>query len=80
MTVEFPTTTLIRPIGTVPARWLGAIGSTGEVHIRYWQLDSQTARNKPVVATACYCPTHCILYLNSDYPTGCPHCKEGVLR
>jgi hypothetical protein len=38
--------------------------------------DPDTARNKPVQILAQYCRDHCILYLNSDYPDGCPKCRE----
>jgi hypothetical protein len=75
MNIDFAPTRLVRPSGTTPARWIGAIGDTGLVHIRYWVTDPETARNTPVTAPARYCPEHVICYLTSDYPGGCPECN-----
>lgn len=77
MNVDFAFTELVRPSGKVQARWIGSIPNTDMVHIRYWQLDHKTARNKPVEITACYCSEHCVCYLTSDYPNGCPECKQA---
>lgn len=75
MDVDFFPTKLTRPTGIVTARWLGAIGETGLVHIRYWKPDPISYKMLPVHATAKYCREHCILYLTSDYPRGCPECE-----
>ena len=75
--IDFVGTKLIRPTGAVPARWIGAIGNTGLVQIRFWKVDPVTCRNTPVQIAARYCPTHCILYLDSDYPLGCPECNPA---
>ena len=74
MEVELVQTTLLKPSGTIPAKWIAKIGDTQMVHIRYWEMDPKTARWKTITTTANYCPIHHILYLPSDYPQGCPDC------
>ena len=76
MDIDFAFTQLVRPSGKVQARWIASIPNTNMVNIRYWQLDHKTARNKPVEITARYCTEHCICYLASDYPHGCPECEH----
>jgi hypothetical protein len=78
MNIDFAPTRLIRPSGTIAAKWLGSIGTTGLVHIRYWVTDPETARNKPVMVTAHRCAKHRICYLVSDYPGGCPNCTREI--
>lgn len=74
MIIDFAPTRLRLPTGTIPATWIGAIGDTCMVHIRYWKMDHKTARWNQVTTMAIYCPTHHICYLTSDYPNGCPEC------
>ena len=74
MSIDYAPTKLVRPTGVLSARWIGAVGDTGLVHIRVWQMDRKTGRNTPVQTTAHYCQKHNILYLTSDYPNGCPNC------
>ena len=80
MDVEFVGTKLVRPDGAIHAKWIGAIGTTGMVNIRYWKLDPETAHMHQVMTAAKYCPTHCILYLDTDYPQGCPECTEATIH
>jgi hypothetical protein len=77
MDVNFTPTKLVRPTGPVTAIRLGAIGDTGKIAIRYWQVDPMTARHMPIVIAARYCPEHCILFLDSDFPLGCPECWKS---
>jgi len=75
--IDFAFTQLVRPSGFVQARWIASIPNTNMVRVRYWELDHKTARNKPVEITANFCPEHCLCYLTSDYPHGCPECKQA---
>jgi len=67
---------LVRPLGPIHARWIGEVGSSGMVLIRYWKVDPATARNSPVEVVARFCSQHCIFYLKDDYPGGCPECNK----
>ena len=68
---------LIRPTGPIFARWIGAIQDTRFVNIRYWKLEPVSGRYNSVMTLACYCREHCILYLESDFPSGCPECNRA---
>jgi len=78
--VDFAQTKLVRPGGVVRARWIGAIGETGRVHIRYFLWDPNIDKFKPVQTMARYCFEHCIVYLEEDYPDGCPECNKERVR
>jgi hypothetical protein len=71
-------TKLTRPTGTIPALWIGQIGDTGLVHIRWWEVDPKTGRNSPIVRPARYCQKHCILFLDAEYSNGCPECQKEL--
>ena len=71
---DFCFTKFVRPSREIPAKWIGSIGDTGSVEIRYWINDPQNGRFRSVEIIAHYCPEHCLCYLSSDYPLGCPEC------
>jgi hypothetical protein len=74
--IDLVHTQLVRPDGKINARLIGAIGQTGSFAIRYWLTDPVTARKTPVQTAAQYCHTHCICFLATDYPDGCPECEK----
>ena len=75
---DFCFTKLVRHTGSIPAKWIGSLGDTGSVEIRYWIKDPQTCQFRRVEIIAHYCPEHCLCYLSSDYPLGCPECWAGI--
>jgi len=76
MAVDIATLLFVRPSGAIPVRWIGAIGDTGQIYIRYWIMDPATARNTPVQTIANYCRAHHICFLTSENLHGCPECWE----
>jgi hypothetical protein len=76
VTIEYARTKLKRPDAILTAYWIGAIGDTLMIHIRYWKLNSATGRFGPVTEVAQYCPIHRYCFLTSDYPNGCPECTK----
>ena len=75
--IDFGPVTLTRPSGKQMAKWIGRIGDTELVHVRFWKVDpNNESRFKPVETIARHCLVHKITFLTSDYPAGCPECQK----
>ena len=68
--------TLVLKDKTIQANWLGRFGGTDFVYLRYWINNPITGQSKPVQITATHCPVHQICFLHTDFPDGCPECKN----